>query len=514
MSKYFYFPSKYFFYMSFSLVLMLILISNPFLKYPYDMYYHLSYIDNYTHAKDIPNGRHIWHYLWAKFFLTIGINDTEIFLKAKIIHIIQSTISFLSIYFFSIVVIRNLFLQINTLHLRYLSLWSAIIWFTVYATHSMYYQLVWNLWYSLSYQITLPLFFYIMALTIILLFENTKLNQKIFYISQIIVISGFILRAHSMEFMYYLMYISVLCIIYIKELFYILKKYPLYIFISILTIIWLSKTFQPDTSPILKYISNHNFSTLYITIMQSGEKLTNGFNRSSASINELMYLVAFLSLFMFGVVLYQYFKHKTTTINIKIYLFILITSMFVLIPLFQFTGGLAAVSTKITAVNRFYYSSSLFLLLPISIYYLISYFSKKRPKILLVNWSISFLLFFTWLYSKNYNIHHHNYYKNITSIYNSFSPTIYAFNLSSSEIQIIAQKLAAYNKNNHTSKPLYFYARDDIAFVIKYINRENVLWRIHGNRNYIQSYKMDNNISHIPILFETPRNFTPYIKYK
>ena len=479
------------------------------------MYFHLNYVDTYSNTTSIPNGRHIWHFLWAKIFNLLSLENNQILLKAQIIHLVQTYIAFFSIYFFSKVLIRNTFLQISHIHIQYLSLWSTIIWFTIYATHSMHYHLVWNLWYSISYQITLPLFFYITALIIILCFEKVSSLKKIFFIFQIFLLSRFILQAHSMEFMYFLMYISVLGILYIKELFYIVKKYPLYTILGLTIISFMIKYFQPDSSKLFHYFNYENFPHLYENIMTSGEKLIAGYNRASASINELIYLNIFLGTIVLVIVIFNYIKHKQTTImNVKMFLFLFFTSIFILIPLFQFSSGLFAIITKITAVNRLYFSSSIFMILPVSIYYFFRYTNKTSFKILPINITIFLILVSIWLYSNYTNGVNHNYYKNIKSLYNSFSPQKYAFNLSAKEIQDVGKKIQYYEKKNTTKKTLYFYARDDISFVIKFIYRKNVLWHLRGNKNYIQSYNNDQNTSHVPILFESPLGFPQYIRYK
>lgn len=462
----------------------------------------------------MPSGRHIWHFLWAKFFNLFSLKDSNILFKSQIIHLLQTYLAFFSIYVFSKVIIRNIFFNISHIHTQYLALWSTIIWFTIYATQSMYYHLVWNLWYSVNYQITLPLFFYITALTIILFFEKTSSLKKVFFILQILLISRFILQAHSMEFMYFIMYMSVLGIIYIKDLFRLIKKYPISTVSSLITILFMMKYIQPDHSKILDYLSYEKIPILFENIMTSGEKLIHGYNRASASINELIYLNIFLGSLILSAILYHILKKKKTLIHLKMYLFLFVTSLLVVIPLFQFSSGLSAVITKITAVNRIYYSSSIFLILPVFVYYFSYYLHEKRIQTIAINISIFLSLLAIYFYSSFFKIVNQNYAKNINSLYQSFSPKIYAFNLSPVDIRKIGIILDNYEQYNTTKKPLYFYARDDISFVLKFIYRKDVLWHPRGIKNYIKSYQQDHNLSHTPILFETPTNFTPYVKYQ
>lgn len=521
-----------------------VLYTNPFLRYPYDMIHHLIVIDDIymqlvnptkkfigIWANDIyimmPTGeyeslkllspRYIWHNVWSEFFVWLHIDSTQMILRAKIIHVIQIYVTLFSIYFFSKVVIRNIFKEIPLNTLNYLSLWSTVIWLTIFATSSAYYHQIWIMWYSINYQITLPLFWYIVALTLVLLVEDTSWKKKLFFILQILLISRFILQAHSMEFMYYLMYIFVFCIIFINKLWIYFKKYFYLLIPIILSVIYFIKNYQPDNSLILNYLTPEQLPVLYKKIMQEGEVLLNGYNRASSSINEIMYLIAILScIFLLNLILKTYKKH-TLNINIRLILFISITSIFLLIPLYQFSAGLFSIITRIDVVNRLYYSSSLFVVLPIIIYYFSTIY---HIKLRYINLTILVLLVFTAIISKHNNTLTHNYYKNIMSIKNSFNERKVGFNLSQKEIAFIGDKLTFYEKEHkitklkHT-KEIYYYARADIAFVIKYIYKRKVYWKgRRANPNYVDIYKRQKN--HIDLIhqqFEIPKNFPNYHPY-
>ena len=218
-----------------------LLYSNPFLRYPYDMFHHLIVMDDIymqlihpiekvvgIWANDIyiliPTGemepltlirpRYLWHYMWAEIFFYLDIGSTQMFLRAKIIHVTQTIISLASIYYFSNVVLRNIFKNIPSYTLKWVSLWSVIIWLTIFATFSAAYHQVWIMWYSLNYQITLLLFWYMLGLTLVLLLEKTSWKTKFFFIFQILLLSRFMIQVHSMEFLYYLMHIALLGLVF------------------------------------------------------------------------------------------------------------------------------------------------------------------------------------------------------------------------------------------------------------------------------------------------------------
>jgi len=493
-----------------------ILFTNPFLHYPYDIFQHLIEIDKYFLSNDIPENRKIWHFIWAKIFYFFNIHNNDILFRAKIIHLVQTYIAFFSIYYFSKVVIRNLFQNIDTLALKYLSFWSVIIWFSIFATYSMHYQLIWNLWYSVNYQITLPLFWYITTLTLILILEKISTVKKIFFILQILIISRFILQAHSMEYMYYLMYILTITVVFIDKILYISKKYFYILIPVVVTIIVFAKKYQPENSAIFNYLSFEKLPKLYGLIVTEGEIIVNGFNRSLASINELMYLTYYLAIIISIIFIRDILKTKSNLMNTRVFVFIIITSMFVFIPLFELSGGIFAIITRTNVINRIYYSSSLFVLIPIFVYYVCSLLFKN--KILMINIILALIIFFTLLYSKYNNNLGHNYYKNVISIKNSFFERKVGFHLSKKQILTIGDKLKFYESIKKEKKPMYYYARADIAFVIKYIFRKNVYWESRrANPDYIKLYtqcSQKHNKTYNCVLFQVPKGFPEYEPYK
>lgn len=530
--------NKYFFFYSITtLVLFGILFSTPFLRYPYDMFHHLIVIDNlYTqlvHPVDkmtgiwsndifvmVPTGEHesitlarpryLWHYGWALLFDMFSIDSTQMFLRAKIIHVVQTYISLFSIYYFSKVVIRNTIKNITEIDLKYLSLWSVIIWVTLFATFSVAYHQVWLLWYSVNYQITLPLSFYMLGLTLTLLLEEMSLKKKLFFIVQILILSRFILQVHSMEFLYYMMYIAVFSLVFIDKIYGLLKKYFYIIVPLVFSVVYMAKHYQPEKSQLFNYLSLNKLPQLHEIIMQKGAILLSGYNRASASVNELMYFILYLGIMFIGCLLWQKYKQREITIHFRLLLFLVLTSAFVLIPLYQFSGGLFSMITYTMVVNRLYYSASLFVLIPI-----FTYAFLPRYKLRYVNLLIVVFLALVLVFSKYSNVLNHNYYKNIVSIENAFDERKVGFNLTKEQIAYIGQIIKEDEKDNTRGKQIKYYARADIAFVIKYMYKRNVYWEgRRANPDYKSIYEMQkDNKNYRQILFKTPEGFPSYSPY-
>lgn len=508
--------SFYFYPIVITIGFILILLTDPFLKYPYDVIAHLIAIDELYHGANttttsIQHPRLLWHHFWADLFHIFNIKSIDFFLRAKIIHTIQVSLTLISIFYFSHVLLRNTFMKINLSSLRYLSLWSTFIWVTMFATFSVYYHLVWTLWYSVNYQITLPLFFYITALTLVVVLENTSIKKKIFLILQILLISRFIIQVHAMEFMYYLMYVSIFSLVYIDKLYHLFKKYYYLFILGAGLLFYLIKNYQSESSKIFNYMSIDTLPLLYDKILSTGATIIMHLNRSdSGSMNELIYFTLYLSSFVF-LHLWWFRSKKELHINQRMILFIYLTSAFILIPLTQFTSGLFGVIARPDVIHRIYYSSSLFILLPIFVYYFSQYYhlSLKYIHIMLFSILIGVYIFSSSSFSK---VHH--YAKNIHSLTNSFDQTTYHFHLTQEQIDQIGQKLHKYEKSNHSKKKIYYYARADIAFVIKYIYHKDVLWKgRRSNPNYIKLYQEKKNNTYSNILFEIPQGFPRYTPY-
>ncbi len=508
------------FYLLFGALLVGVLFSSPFMRYPYDIYYHLMHIDALGGAGNIPEGRFIWHYIWAKFFDLLRVGQSEIFFRAKIIHFIQTYMAIFSIYYFSNVVIRNIFLNITTITTKYLALWSVIVWLTIFATFSMHHQLVWLQWYSVTYQITLPLFWYMAALSLVLLFEESSLPKKIFFTLQILLIARFILQAHSMEFLYFLMFLGTLALVYSSKVWLLFKKHPYPSIIIALLPVLFAQFYQPEESKFFKYLTPEGFPFLAKHIVIYGEYILDGRNRASASINELMYLVWLLGFFVICVAVKDILQKRVLFINLKLFITILLTSLFVLIPIFWWSAGIFGIITNENVVHRIYYSSTIFLLLPIFVYFLVHRFFAGKRELFITNLLIVSTLSATLLYSK-YGTQNAVYYQNVKSLYNSFSSEKVGFHLSGEQIALIGNELQKYESNNSAHKSNFYFSRNDIAFVLKYIYRRDVYFEEWEKRTFNPDFAAIYR-AHLKkcspkqncILFETPAGFPPYAPYE
>lgn len=517
-SKAYFINSEKFFYLLITLTVVAILFTHPFLKYPFDAFTHLQWIDEQSNVAS-PERRYIWHYMWMQIFNFFHIDRADIFLRARIIHITQTLITFFSVFFLSNVIIRNLFVNITNIQVKYLAYWSTIIWFTIFATSSVGQHQVWILWYSINYQITLPLTLLMTGLAISLIFDPSSNKNKIIKALSILFLIYMVLRIHAMEFLYFAMYMGVLIMIYLDKLIMLCKKYIYFSFPALLLLIYTLvqfvdkiKVYAYRPSPIFNYLSFEKLPQLLEKISSNGKIIVQHYNRASSIMNELIYLSLVAITLVLILAIYRYYKGYPAYIKMRLAIFLFITSFFILIPIFKYTAGIASILTYTSISWRFYFSSLLFLAVPSFVFYLFLIF--KIRNVFMLNATIIIILFGVFFYSK-YNVgNQQNYYKNIISIKNAFSKEKMDFNLSREDIAVIGQKLKYYESLNTTQKPEYYYARDDIAFVIKFVYHKSVFYHRRGNKNYVKSYSMYKKKKYYPVLFETPNRFPKYERYK
>ena len=296
------------FYILFFLTILATFFTYPFLKYPFDIFFHLEKIDQFYTTQVLPShGRtHLWHYLWAKIFHFFSIDNREIFLRANIIHTTQVIISFLSLFFFSKVVLRNLFLQIESLYVNYLAYWSTLIWFLMFSTASEGQHLIWIMWYSVNYQITLPLMFAVTGLTLALVFESLSIKKTLWYLLLICLGLLFILKIHAVEFLYYALYLGVIPVIFIDKIAKFCRKHPSYAVFSVVGLVSLLTVLVPIVKKIpykepelLRHLSFEKLPALFQKIESDGHIVVSYYNKFFTTMNELISLFSLFVLYVF-----------------------------------------------------------------------------------------------------------------------------------------------------------------------------------------------------------------------
>lgn len=469
-------PLQYniFFYVIVLLFLSFIFISQPFMKIPFDIWEHLmrivSIYDTGTcflfWPEDVVVSMNFWHWIWAKIFTFFYISD--IFIWAKIIHVTQFLISALAIYYFSKTTYHLMSIQQKELSIKFLALSSTLFWFLGNGTISIYQQ-AWINWYSVTYQgLSIPFLWYILALTIRLLYKESSDIQRAFYLIQIALLSFFILIIHPTEIVYFLINLFVLFAIHIRGCFQYIRINIVSIFILVLCLlILIFQVKQNGWLPLPILLHGPNLSELLKNIQDIGRWVTQeGGNRFPYAISELtIFSMICAILFRVSLSFSQYHIDK------KLYDFLLISSvLFLIIPLNGILAGIAGIATHKDIVWRFFFGSAWFLFLPLIIDKVVMFTMKKNAFLYSFTINIAVIIIFFFLSRITF---YQSFYLNANSIIQLTDPKKVDLQYSQDDIDKLARIIRQYDVPTDGMINM-FYIRGDLAPILRTVLKKYV----------------------------------------
>jgi hypothetical protein len=505
------------FYLLVALSIFAIWCSHPFMRYPYDVWGHLANIYDIQSGQISLPFRKGWYVMWGWIFHQFSIDD--IFARAEVIHVTQILVSVSAVFYFSYVSIGSLFITIPKTTLKYLSFWATLIWLTIFGTFSMYYQQVWVLWYSVNYQIALALFWYCAALAFALAFRYTTARFKIVATIQICLLSVAMMELHPMELGYFVMYVFALCLVFIDRIAIFCRSkwrsvVPVMLGTPATSYLLVTYVYRDKVPDLLYYLQRGEMKTIWDLIIKNGATSVSGLNRASASINELMYVTLGSSILLAVLLSVRLLLKKPLHIRPRMLLALTVTSLFVLIPLFTFSAGLATIIFMLGVENRIYYSSALFVVLPVVVYYMLQ--TRGTPvRIATLNCCLAAVMSLTLTYSYYFSTSH-TYFKNAASLLASWDNKKVGFHLSPENLAQIRARLETYEEQAaQQGKPPLYFARGDIAFMLKYAFGREVFLREHRHSPTLEEFHEfltlnNRRDAYLPIIFETPPSFPEY----
>ena len=449
------------------------LSSYPMMKLRFDMWQHIGNIDRLIFDPNAKITRSNWHATWAFIIRNLGPGD--VFTNATIVHRGQFILIGIIIYHAA----KQLFAALlptseldgidnRKKWLSSLSISSVIVWFTIIGTVSEFQQAR-IMWYSINYQITLA--FLLLALALFVNVVSIELSGLLMATK---LCTAFLLLVlvylfHAGELAYLVYYFPILVICFLNKENY--KKFFIVLGIS-MVVIFIAERFYTDIRPaLMKYLLEGNFSEISSEIKRRGTYLIQGGNRYSANWNELYALSALLVAPVALIVLL-----KSSLVNKRVLLFIILSLVFCFIPNFKYTSGVTALISYDEIVNRYYFASFIFLLLPLSYYLISKNFKITHTPSLLILFTLLFIgLVFT--YSKMIN-NKGVYYQNVKSIINSLDQKRVGLETSTAEIESIGQQIKAAQAQYGTENIIYCSTYDK-GHIVKYVYRqENIaFWR-------------------------------------
>jgi hypothetical protein len=439
--------------------------SHPMMKLRFDIWQHIGSIDALVLNSDAKIIRSTWHATWALLFRTLDIND--IFVYAITIHRIQFFLSCILIYYAARLLFSALLpvIELGNKNRRQwlssLAISSVLVWLTIIGTVSTFQQ-AWIMWYSVNYQITLPLFFLSLCLFInaISFIESSPLKAIKLFISFALLILVYFY--HAAELAYLVIYAPLILICFSSKNNY--KKILMILAVAFILLFLLSINYNDRMPSVISLVKSGNFHKIKNEINLQGLYNIQGGNRYSSNWNEL-YAISVYSIF--PICLFAWTKNKL--INHRVLCLIGLSLVFCFIPTFKYSSGLVSLISYNEIVNRYYFASFVFILLPLATYFLISYFKKlQHPAVLIVLVVATISLVF--MYSKIYN-KGGVYYQNVKSIRDSLYEDRVGVNLPVSEIESIGRQIRE-AENKYGADKVHFCTSYDKAHIVWYVYRQ------------------------------------------
>lgn len=442
------------------------LSSYPMMKLRFDMWQHIGNIDRLIFDPSAKITRSNWHSTWA--FIIRNLGPSDVFSNATIVHRGQFILIGIIIYQAAKQLFAALLPSIKfsgdknkQQWLSSLSISSVIVWFTIIGTVSTFQQ-AWIMWYSVNYQITLTFLFLSIALFVNVIAVEQRTVSKTVKLANSLFLLVLIYLFHAGELAYLVFYLPILLLCFSNKENY---KKTLVFMVIIFIVIFFAEKFYTDIRPnLVKYIFEGDLIKIKNELKIHGAYNVQGGNRYSANWNEL-YALSTILIIPIAILAWNKFNQ----INKRVLLFIALSLIFCFIPNFKFTAGLASLISYDQIVNRYYFASFIFLLLPLCLYLITSHFKIVHSPSLLILFTLMFIgLVFT--YSKMIN-NKGVYYQNVKSIINSLDQKRVGLETSASEIESIGQQIKA-AQAQYGSENIIYCSTYDKGHIVKYVYRQ------------------------------------------
>lgn len=421
-----------------------------------------------------------WYKLWVYIFNTFNVVD--IVTIAIAIHRAQFILSCILIYFASFQIFQALLMLNNASGhaknvLRSLSLCSVLVWLGIIGTTSLGLQQAWIMWYSVNYQLSLPMLMLAIGLVVNVLSRDLKPNEMIVKLT----ISGLLFLGvylfHAGELAYMLFYLPILFICFGSRKYFFSKSAVLSLVIA-LAVIFLATRFYTDQVPALvTLVKNGEFLQIWKDISEKGEWNTvAGFNRHEGNWNELyklsLTLASIVLIFQLPIIQKKnqlpIFKHKSL-------FFIILSLIFCFIPVFKYSAGLASVISYAGIVNRYYFASFIFLIVPMFVYIFSTNISSHKQANFIFFGS-ALIMLATFFYSKEISADR-VYYHNVSSIVKSFRQHEVSFG-SSVSIDSVKEQISL-SEQTYGAANIMYCGNYDSMFIAYYIFNIKSIYYYH-----------------------------------
>jgi hypothetical protein len=454
--------------------LVFIASSYPMMKLRFDIWQHVGNIDILVFNPDAKIVRSNWHSTWAFVLRALGAKD--VFEYAVIIHRAQFVLNCVIIYFASRLLFSALLPTADIMNgrsdvsrkhwLSSLAISSVLVWLTVIGTVS-FFQQAWIMWYSVNYQITLPILFLALALLVngVAMLHSRKIVAMKFCGSLVLLTLIYFYHAGELAYLVFYMPILLLCFTTKKN-----YKNTLILMALSLIIVLVGAKFYSDIVPgLIKLIKAGDWHQIKQRINIDGLYNIQGGNRYLANWNELYALSVFLVV-PTAILVWT----KRVHFNQRVFLFIALSLVFCFIPTFKYSAGIASLISYDGIVNRYYFASFVFMILPIAAYSVVWNVKLLRHPTILIA-VVMVLMGLVFSYSRSIN-HGGVYYQNVKSIRDSLYQDRVGLDMPAIEVESIGRQIDEADKK-YGAEQIIFCANYDRSHIVRYVYRkDNILF--------------------------------------
>ena len=473
--------SKYLFIFSTIVVALFILRSRPFMKLPYDIWHHLMIMvsvhdtgEAFTFMPGFKESGALWHYFWGYLFRLLPSDD--VFIWAKIIHVLQSLLAFSCYFAFSYQALVLLCRDVPRSSLRLPAMLAAILWLLGTGTFSMFHQLAWIQWYSVNYQgFTLPLYWLGMSQLLLVAYGELQRREFINRSLLILILFLIILVVHPMESLYFAISVGILLLIHLPKVIAFGRQYPVKILgmlflvtVIPLSIAWAGKSLNLIRFP--SFFSEPGFPALKDIFFYGGRAVVQeGLNRGWTAFSEMALVCLLCAPLLWVIVI---LGRKRNVIFLPVLFFLTIHALvFFMIPRVFWMAGIASVLSDATVVHRFNFVCAAFVFLP-ALLFLFSENPVRRPlQVFLGCFGIAMITFFL-----SQAAFHGTFYRNAQSLWKSLElrdTDRVGIQFSREDLRRL-ERIYRASLPADTGKPLLFYVRGDVAPLFRTVFRQFV----------------------------------------
>lgn len=349
--------------------------SYPMMRPGFDVWWHLGMIEAPAQADEVlfPTRRLVWHHAWHHLFFWLNI--TDVFARALLIHRVQLLLTVVLL-----VVSAYLLLRVLTQKLKpapsiiwTAALLSTVIWLLMHGTHSVArgggvgasVVQSWPLWYSVTYQISLPLYFAATACVFFGVASEATLRKRIAAIlcSLCLISIGTII--HAAETAYFLVCLALLALAYVRR-----RNFPLGALVLIsggTAVYWLASQQSYAVPALLTTFLNEGVEKASLDIMRTGAHLVNsGRNRADTGWHA-MHWISLLGLLTGALLIQRLLKENGHRMDWRPVVFVGSTALLPALLTTHLGAGLFAHVTHQYIAWRFALASLLFVGLPLGV---------------------------------------------------------------------------------------------------------------------------------------------------